>query len=732
MRTSQLSVTCQVFCLTDAASMSCDAWPRVTARPWKADEFLNNVATQFVWKRHSITNLVQHSHMFKVWFEENAAAVKARSDTDPAVKTIFRDLQLAKQRFDSTQKPMGRFVLNFEALVLTAAQVATRRAGKPEGFAAEEFLVYSSNLEHLVQMAMLADAGDEGMLFTRFCDSENMDVSMISEEVSTFLARITALFVQGKAPQLGYTQLMLQTVRTVKLVVLRHRALTIGCRDGAPAEIVRRCLCRMAGWVALAAKVISTEFPSFELLQSFAVFNLGDGADDPAALVAARPHLLRMAAAFGVDGTELFTQWEDHRALARRHFLLEGCTFLESWRRAMERTQLRWNKDRHPATALLPVLQRYAAYRGSTSGVEQNFAVALRCCNAQRQGALSGQSDLDSLTLAVDASTPERAETLDMARRVWCRFYGAPRRRSLPGRLMTKAEPGGNGPGGLTEAAWLRQRRAAVAEVTPTLHFNTEALANVAASCAAEAWTARHDKERALQEARLELRRAEEVPWLLPGEEGRHTAGTAVAVQTARQANFLKRATVEKTVQAVFKRPASGLAGRLVHVATELHIPGNLWMKLRARVCKDPLRADTFCVADPVNCGVLRTLAAALIGGCICTPEFVTSNGEHGCSLVYQRAVDVPRFVWVSGRFRRRHVQAVQVIMSAVASHGSKWKVIRACSEFLRRSKANQSRAMALVTPEDKLVGREAVHTPKQHIYRMWSSTGPPGPSREL
>jgi hypothetical protein len=225
---------------------------RVTSRPWKADAYNQNVAFEFVWKRHSITNLIQHSHIFKSWFVTNELAVQRRLiqeaqrvqavqaiqgnqsiDGVPILTTVFKDLQLAKQLFDSTQKPMGRFCLSFEALVLTAAQIATRRAGKPEGKAAATFLHFSSDLEHIVQMGMLADAGDEGMMFTRFCDSETMDPAMLSFEIRKFLHRIRILFIDGHAVHLGYTKVMLTAVQAVKLVIfpgLAGAALTIGRR----------------------------------------------------------------------------------------------------------------------------------------------------------------------------------------------------------------------------------------------------------------------------------------------------------------------------------------------------------------------------------------------------------------------------------------------------------------------------------------------------------------------
>ena len=74
-----------------------------------------------------------------------------------------------------------------------------RRRGKAVGAAAAEFLAALS-LENMLQVGMLADAADEGLRFTRFCDSEGMDLGSISGEVKDFASRISCLFTMGAKP----------------------------------------------------------------------------------------------------------------------------------------------------------------------------------------------------------------------------------------------------------------------------------------------------------------------------------------------------------------------------------------------------------------------------------------------------------------------------------------------------------------------------------------------------
>ena len=118
-------------------------------------------------------------------------------------------------------------------------------------------------------------------------------------------------------------------------------------------------------------------------------------------------------------------------------------------------------------------------------------------------------------------------------------------------------------------------------------------------------------------------------------------------------------------------------------MADHLSVASDLWVRLRARRCRDPLLADTFVVDDPGRCGLLRRLAAALKGGHVCTVEFLETGGHSGCSLAFHRAVSLPRCIWVSGRFQRQYEQAFLAIQQGCQGNGSKWKLLPTCHDFL-------------------------------------------------
>ena len=105
------------------------------------------------------------------------------------------DLSSAKQRFSSTQKPLGRFVLYFDAVVATAYELQTRWEGTAHGKRGTHFLA-SIDEESMLTLAMLADAGDEASAVVRFFDTKDHDISEVPAVLSDFLARIDVLFFQ--------------------------------------------------------------------------------------------------------------------------------------------------------------------------------------------------------------------------------------------------------------------------------------------------------------------------------------------------------------------------------------------------------------------------------------------------------------------------------------------------------------------------------------------------------
>jgi hypothetical protein len=83
-----------------------------------ADPFLLSTLVKFICGKDSITKLIAYSSNIKALFNARAA-INAESAIDCRK---IRDLNYAKNRFHSTQKPLGRFVLAFDALLATLSK----------------------------------------------------------------------------------------------------------------------------------------------------------------------------------------------------------------------------------------------------------------------------------------------------------------------------------------------------------------------------------------------------------------------------------------------------------------------------------------------------------------------------------------------------------------------------------------------------------------------------------
>lgn len=165
----------------------------------------------------------------------------------------------------------------FPALLGTLAQIVrVRPADKPEHKAAAGFLRWLDT-EKALQAALLADAGEEHKRLMRLLDYEGFPPESLSHQLGAFVSRIMALFGVGGGPaeafNFGYTAHMVH--------ILKHPILlpgaevhVVGSEDGLPEGARDRCLKRMSNWVAAVAQTLRAEFPSFEVLQAWGVFNV--------------------------------------------------------------------------------------------------------------------------------------------------------------------------------------------------------------------------------------------------------------------------------------------------------------------------------------------------------------------------------------------------------------------------------------------------------------------------
>ena len=190
------------------------AFRKVLQRPYLADGFLNTVMENHILSSDSMVQKISASWDFREWLESEIQ----QGETKEWGKKVS-NLKAAKHRFESHSTPLGRLLLYLPAFVATTTRIAETREDKVaiaylEGLSAEEIL----------QLAMVADAADEALVLIRSVDQEDVDLSMVSTFVHSFMVRIATLFMEEKVMQVGYTMHVMDLMTTGGLTMFLKRS----------------------------------------------------------------------------------------------------------------------------------------------------------------------------------------------------------------------------------------------------------------------------------------------------------------------------------------------------------------------------------------------------------------------------------------------------------------------------------------------------------------------------
>ena len=119
----------------------------------------------------SASRLLKNSRRLQCIFEGEVNTKKQYCIVD-CVQSSVRNISFAKQRFDSTAKPLGRCLFNLDAVISTVSiGCGEYPTTSKEHRGAAEFLHVLSQEANLILLGMLADANDECLLLTRFFDT---------------------------------------------------------------------------------------------------------------------------------------------------------------------------------------------------------------------------------------------------------------------------------------------------------------------------------------------------------------------------------------------------------------------------------------------------------------------------------------------------------------------------------------------------------------------------------
>ena len=139
--------------------------------------------------------------------------------------------------------PSRRFLVHLPSVLNVCQQI--REVNK---YAAKFLAEFTS--EDAVLLALLADAGDEGLSLVRQVDSEDPDAADVFGFIEYFRQRVETLFMHRKVTETcGYTHYCLQMLRREDLILFtKGAAQKIVCPSDA---VLQRCLVRMQAWARL-------------------------------------------------------------------------------------------------------------------------------------------------------------------------------------------------------------------------------------------------------------------------------------------------------------------------------------------------------------------------------------------------------------------------------------------------------------------------------------------------
>ena len=486
----------------------------------------------------------------------------------------------------------------------------------------------------------------------------------------------------------------------------------LGCCEGVAPAVQQRCLSRMVNWVASVVHTLRAEFPSFETLQAWGVFNVVQHDRDMGACTGDTAHAQRcnqfgrLIEAFRIEATpnELMEQMASVRHLAARVAAEETLSSRDAWMRAAEMTTAKTrggvlDAGRSPPSALLQLIIRYWAAGGSTSGVEQSFGKGY----SHHVGSLGTDSLNDRMEI-LDLAKGDMQRVLAMARDIWTDSFGRPR-ASGSGRLP-RVDAGGEHPHQRQEGCeggWrLHRKRQLDATVALRPLMSVDAVDPDAMLCP-ETWTEQQTQELVFVNNKRMQRLAEEA-WAgragaLEGASPEQLEHVAVLLQkkVKNDKDYMGRAFKRR-------RMAAGPAKITISCCTVYIAPDVLVTKaaVAAKACESTLtvsntgQASVFVVKELDQPSAAVLWNAVLIGGTICTWSLVATGS--GPARVLQAALCFKRIVYMTDAFLAECPRLGALIVARAESHvGCKWRFTNDLAYFTIRAQREPTVGIALL-----------------------------------
>ncbi len=648
----------------------------------------------------------------------------------------IRNMSNAKHRFDSALRPLIRLIVLFDEICLLAKKVCILRQGNDIGKDFQNFIEFMSGQQGIARallIGLMAEAGEISLEFIRFLDTEAYEVSDLNFALAQWARRTQVLFMQRQAFVLPATwaKMLHDKLTRPKVFHVNGTPYQIGWAGALPRASVDAAYTHAHAWVALAISVIHAEFPSWSILQSFAIFNPDricsiTGIDQDACL----PRLARL---FNLPMQALQCQYDALLPAAVRKLSEPdcACTF-GAWRDVLLACGGRHRELRE-------VVLRLGTWSGmTTSGVEHVHNMQDWLLD-RRRGSLSDGVENDEMKLVSDMKPNEIDAVCELAATVWAHFYGNPRETDFTkvhgntGKLRTSTKR--------SLVGLARERQDSVSKacrltgdgsVATTLgDMQREAVASAAtiwdASMSAEL---QFNRDKGTANRMVGIREnyvldsetmAGDVP--LEAQMREHK----ISLRDGRlRAAERKRAATEKLELNIG-------AGMRVYV----HSAGaercsqsalDACNSMHLTLVHSTMLADVVVTSNPGRMHESMNWALFLKGGIVCTEKFFV-DGE-GAALRFRGCVTVggnarkPRYVWLSNRFQVEHAEKCSAMRQAMGLPISNWAELPRAQWVVhgaRAAKASNLSAIGVVAESqaDDVSGDRLMFTPTQ-LYQKF------------
>ena len=351
------------------------------------------------------------------------------------------------------------------------------------------------------------------------------------------------------------------------------------------------------------------------------------------------------------------------------------------------RQSLRGHRDVLPD--LFFVLKRLQTYLPCTSKIEQTFSILDKVFGNQRLNMCPAMENM-TVALLVNRNIGE-ADLLKIcksAAEMWSEAYGASagRRQHIESRAdcgikrprsgaQTSDTAGGSLP---TERIFKKRFHEQV--IAKSQHVNhIETLTAYTPTV----WTHTHTKEQKFNQNKLEKKRidANLKGLVLPDETDYNLRTATYAEVERRHKAFMTRHRASRKYADSIHPTAPTIQHHNVFVLDRCWTV-ELGEKLVANHCRrvtDEIDATVHIMDTVMDCTepACRRVqwAAALTGAVVCMPD-VYIKGKVGTWLQYVRALDTNRIIWVSDAIQGASPRLWNLLQSAIATDGSKWKLV--------------------------------------------------------